>query len=106
MVPLYDNDFQAGITTILEAMAMGKAVIATKTAGQRDVIEDGVNGLYVPPGDAGALRSSIVRLLANPEEARHLGENARRLVIETMSLDRWVRRIREGIRAAATNRTR
>jgi glycosyltransferase involved in cell wall biosynthesis len=38
VVPLYENDFQAGVTTILEAMAVGKAVIVTQTSGQRDVI--------------------------------------------------------------------
>src|SRR5205823_26565 len=56
VVPLYENDFQAGITTILEGMAMGKAVITTSTTGQRDTIREGVNGLYTPPGDVGALR--------------------------------------------------
>lgn len=41
VVPIKETDFQAGVTTILEAMAMGKAVIATRTTGQTDVITDG-----------------------------------------------------------------
>ena len=69
VVALYETDFQAGVTTILEAMAMGKAVIASRTRGQRDVIEDGVTGIYVPPGDSAALRKAIVDLLASPERA-------------------------------------
>ncbi len=93
VVPLYENDFQAGITTILEAMAMGKAVITTRTTGQVDTIRDGVNGLYVPPGDAGALRRALTRLLDNPEETARLGAAARRDLETALTLDHWVERI-------------
>jgi glycosyltransferase involved in cell wall biosynthesis len=93
VVPLYENDFQAGVTTILEAMSMGKAVIATRTTGQRDVIDDGRNGIYVPPGDPRALRAAIERLMADPEEAARLGANARRTVEERMTLEQWTERI-------------
>jgi glycosyltransferase involved in cell wall biosynthesis len=104
VVPLYDTDFQAGVTTMLEAMAMGKAVIVTRTAGQRDVIEHGINGLYVPPGDPEALRSGILNLLAHPEEAARLGMNARMTIESTMSLDLWVDRISAVVRAVASGR--
>ncbi len=93
VVPLYDNDFQAGVTTLLEAMAMGKAVIVTQTRGQRDVIQHGVNGIYVPPGDPNAMRSAIISLLACPEQAAELGSNARRTIESEMSLDLWADRI-------------
>ena len=93
VVALYETDFQAGVTTILEAMAMGKAVIVSRTAGQRDVIQDGVNGIYVPPGDVRALRQAIVGLLASPQRAAELGANARRTIEREMSLDLWVERI-------------
>jgi len=105
VVPLYDNDFQAGVTTMLEAMAMGKAVIVTKTFGQRDVIRDGVDGLYVPPGDSVALRQAIVRLMEHPDEAARLGANARRTIESTMSLDRWVERIAGVVRAVGARRS-
>ncbi|HLK56691.1 MAG TPA: glycosyltransferase family 4 protein [Chthonomonadaceae bacterium] len=93
VVPLYETDFQAGITTILEGMAMGKPVIATRTTGQGDTVCDGVNGLTVPPGDAPALRQAILRMLANPEEAACLGAQARRELVENYTLDHWVERI-------------
>jgi glycosyltransferase involved in cell wall biosynthesis len=93
VVPLYDNDFQAGVTTLLEAMAMGKAVIVTQTVGQRDVIEHGVNGIYVPPGDPRALRAAMLELLACPEKAEELGAKARRTIETDMSLDLWAERI-------------
>jgi len=106
VVALYETDFQAGITTILEAMAMGKAVIASRTKGQRDVIQDGVNGIYVPPGDVQALRRAIVDLLADPERAARLGARARQMIESRMSLDIWADRIAEVIRDTARRRLR
>jgi glycosyltransferase involved in cell wall biosynthesis len=102
VVPLYETDFQAGVTTILEAMAMGKAVIASSTRGQRDVIQDGVNGLYVPPGDVAALRAAITNLLASPERAAQLGANARRTMETEMSLDLWADRIAKVVRQSVS----
>lgn len=82
VMPLQESDFQAGITTILEAMAMERPVICTATEGQTDVVVDGVNGRMVPPGDADALRQAIVDVLENPELAAEMGKNGRRLVLE------------------------
>src|SRR5581483_62511 len=93
VVPLYENDFQAGITTILEGMAMGKAIVTTRTTGQVDTIREGVNGLYVPPGDVAALRKALTHLLDHPEEAARLGAQARHDLESAMTLDHWVERI-------------
>jgi glycosyltransferase involved in cell wall biosynthesis len=82
VVPLVEIDFQAGITTILEAMSMERAVICTRTSGQTDTIIDGSTGVYVPPGDAVALRAAIRRLLDDPAEVERLGGNARQWVVE------------------------
>lgn len=82
VVPLQDVDFQAGITTILEGMAMGKAVICSRTRGQTDTIVDECSGVYVPPGDVMALRAAIERLLDRPELAAGLGAAGRRWVVE------------------------
>ncbi len=90
VMPLDNVNFQAGVTAILEAMAMGKAVICSRTLGQTDVIVEGKTGLYVPPGDPEALRSAIEHLLNNPDEARRMGEAGRRCVEELMSLDVYV----------------
>lgn len=93
VVPLKETDFQAGVTTILEAMAMGKAVIATRTTGQTDVIVDGENGLSVAPGDAAGWRAAITRLRDDAALREHLGQNARRWVEENATLDLWAKRI-------------
>jgi glycosyltransferase involved in cell wall biosynthesis len=101
VVPLLPNDFQAGVTTLLEAMAMEKAVVVSATAGQRDIIVDGETGLLVPPGDGHALRSALERLLADPAECRRLGRNARQAVEDQFSLDRYVDALAANLRAAA-----
>lgn len=90
IMPLEEVNFQAGITAILECMAMGRAVVCSRVAGQTDVVVDGQNGRYVPPKDPIALRAEIQRLLSQPEEAVRLGENGRLLVEGHMNLDRYV----------------
>jgi glycosyltransferase involved in cell wall biosynthesis len=98
VVPLFQNDFQAGVTTILEAMAMGKAVIVTSTIGQTDVITHEENGLYVAPGDVAGLAAAIERLRHDSELRDRLGRSARRWVEEHATLDRWVADIVAGLR--------
>ncbi len=99
VVPILQNHYQTGIATILEMMSMGKCVIATRTHGQTDTIVDGETGVYVPPGDARALRSAIERMLADPEGARRMGEAARRFVEANAGLDLFVERLAEAVRA-------
>ena len=106
VVPLYENDFQAGITTILEGMAMGKAIVTTSTTGQKDAIRQGENGLYVAPGDVEGWRAAITRLLDCPEDARRMGEQARRDIETSLSLEHWVARIAAIIRHLHTQRAR
>jgi glycosyltransferase involved in cell wall biosynthesis len=53
---------------ILEAMAAGRPVVATAVGGSGEIIEDGVNGLLVPPGEPLALQQALLRMLNNPTE--------------------------------------
>jgi glycosyltransferase involved in cell wall biosynthesis len=80
VVPLLPSDSDNGITTCLEAMAMGKALICTETAGQVGVLEAGVNSIRVPPGDEIALRCAIERLWTDPDLCSRLGAAGRALV--------------------------
>lgn len=93
VVPILQNEYQTGIATILEMMAMGKCVIATRTRGQTDTIVDGETGVYVPPSDPLALRATIERLLDAPAEAARIGRAARKFVEEHAGLDRFVERL-------------
>lgn len=99
VVPIKQNHYQTGIATILEMMAMGKCVIASRTHGQTDTIEDGVTGVYVPPGDAQALRRAIQDLLADPAKVAKLGAAARRFMEEKAGLNLFVARVAQAIRA-------
>ena len=134
VVPLEDVDFQAGVTTILEAMSMGKPVIVTHTAGQTDVVEDrrsltrgaqprqrpaglmkrvaesaGVQiqptGFYVPPSDPGALRRAIEYLLDRPDERARLGAAGRQTVERLASLEMYVARLRDLVNDSIAERS-
>jgi glycosyltransferase involved in cell wall biosynthesis len=93
VLPLLATDFQAGVTALLEAMAMGKAVIATSNSSVREVVVDGETGVLVPPGDPAAMRAAIVRLLADPGERARLGRNARDAVEVRHGLDDYASRL-------------
>ena len=99
VVPLRQTEFQAGVTTILEAMAMSRAVVCTKTSGQSDVIVHGKTGLYVDPGDAPALRDAIRLLLDDPSEASRLGEAGRAWVVANADVSRYADRLSAAVLA-------
>lgn len=67
-----------GQQTYLNAMAMGKPVIVADDCGADEYIQNGVDGLVVPPARSAALREAIRGVLENDAWARRLGENARR----------------------------
>lgn len=101
IVPLHPTDTDNGATTIEEAMAMGKAVICSRTAGQVDLVRDGETGLYVPPGDPAALREAILYLWTRPAEAERMGRNARAAAEERHSLDRFVADVKRAVEETA-----
>ena len=67
---------------VIEAMALGKPVVAGNAAGPTEVITEGVNGLLTPYGDAAALAAAILRYLDDPEFARRTGEAAKLRALE------------------------
>jgi glycosyltransferase involved in cell wall biosynthesis len=82
VMPLHEVDFQAGITAILEAMAMERPVVVTRTTGQTDTVVDGATGRYVAPGDADQLRCVIGELLGEPSAVAEMGVRARQWCLE------------------------
>ncbi len=67
---------------ILEAMAMELPVVSTWHSGIPEVIEDGKNGLLVPPGDPSALADALAELLTHREAAQQMGCEGRRTVVD------------------------
>ena len=80
--------------TALEAMSMGKPVIASAVGEILHVIQDGRTGLLVPAGDVEALATRIADLLLSPGRMRKLGEDARAYVVEKFPLAPMVKATR------------
>ena len=74
---------------------MGKPVICSRTKGQIGIIQDGVNGFFVPQGDPQALREKIVELWNNPEQCKQMGLRGRRFIEAEHNMEQFVERIKE-----------
>ena len=101
VIPQHPSTNPTGVTSILEAMAMAKPVIASDIGTTRDVIIHEVNGLIVPPGDTAALRQAITRLMHNPELRHRLGQAARAAIDGPLSYDRHTARFAAALRRIA-----
>ena len=69
-------------TVAMEAMVVGKPVIATRSGGLSDIVVDGETGFLVPPGDHQALREAIRCLLDDPAQRERMGKMAKQRVVE------------------------
>ncbi len=87
----------------IEALAAGRPVIASATGGVGDWLEDGVSGLYVKPGDAGALARALNELLADPARQQTMGAAGRSMVAERFSPKRHVAALLEAYGAARSS---
>jgi glycosyltransferase involved in cell wall biosynthesis len=87
--------------TVLEALASGRAVVASRVAGIPDVVQDGVSGLLVPAGDAEALAVALRRLAGDPAERERLGREARAQAIQRHGWDAAARSFEECYAQAA-----
>ncbi len=94
VVSLLPTDSDNGLTTILESMSMGKPVICSKTEGQIDIIQDGVTGIYVPQGDANALRDAILMLWNDPQKCATMGLAARKFIVEKHNVEQFVEAVK------------
>ena len=86
---------------LLEAAAAGTPVVSTKVTGVVDIIEDGLTGLLVPPGDAPALARAVGRLLDEPETAARMARAAQHLVREQFDNSVYLARLGEMIESMA-----
>jgi glycosyltransferase involved in cell wall biosynthesis len=84
---------------LLEAMALGKPVIASAAAGNRDLIKDKVDGRLVEPLDPAAWRRTVQELLESPATAQRLGAAARETARRTYAIEHTIERTAELYRA-------
>lgn len=77
---------------ILESMAAGKPVVATRVGGNPELVTEGVTGLLAPPADPDALADAILSLLRDPDAARAMGSAARERVVREFTVAAMVQK--------------
>ncbi len=100
VIPLQDRNISIGQSVILQAMALGKAVIATETAGTVDYIRNMETGILVPPGDVSAMKHAL-SLIESADLRKRLGESARSQVVAAHLPHHYSENVRSVLSAAA-----
>jgi glycosyltransferase involved in cell wall biosynthesis len=86
-IALLSSDYEGTPLSVIEYMAAGKPVVATRVGGVPDLVEDGVHGLLVAPRDTEALARAVVRLLRDPSLRARMGVAARARQQREFSID-------------------
>jgi glycosyltransferase involved in cell wall biosynthesis len=76
----------------VEAMMRGTAVVASRVGGLKEIVEDGVSGILVPPGDIGALTAALASLFRQREVAERMGKRGRERALSQFGEERFVDR--------------
>jgi glycosyltransferase involved in cell wall biosynthesis len=89
---------------VVEALASGRPVVATRVGGIPEYVEDGISGVLVEPRSAEQIALAVNKLLATPELAEGIGRAGRRLAVSNFTIERWVSETLEiyGIRSLST----
>lgn len=90
--------------TNVEAMSFGLPVITSTAGPAREIVDPGVHGLLVAPGDVAALRDALLRLATGPDEARQMGAAARGRFLDKFTLERFRKRLGRFYRDALERR--
>ncbi|MFP5272990.1 glycosyltransferase family 4 protein [Coleofasciculus sp.] len=91
----HQSDFYFSPLKVYEYMAAGLPVVASRIGQLRELIEDEINGLLCPPGDAVALAATLERLYHNPELGKQLGKAARQTIQHHHTWDAIAKRLLE-----------
>ena len=73
---------------LMEAMAAGRPVVATRTGGTPEIVVDGETGLLVDPADADGTSRAVISLLGDEKRRRRFGESGRRRVEREFTIER------------------
>lgn len=93
VIPLEPHVYSSGQVVILEAMALGKPVIATRVTGSEDYVDDGVDGILVEPGSVEQLRVALARVMESTSWRQTLGEAALQRVLRQHTLEGYASRV-------------
>jgi glycosyltransferase involved in cell wall biosynthesis len=89
------SNFEGSPLTILEYMDAGLPVVSTRVGGVPDLVEDGVTGLLVDPGDPAALAGALAELLGDRERRTEMGLKGRKRRRSEFDIDVMVERIEQ-----------
>jgi len=103
LVVLATTTHEAFGRVVVEAMASGVPVIATKVGGVVDIIEDGKDGILVPPADAKSIADAVMRIFNDPQLAGSLAEAAYAKVKEKYNVELMVKNTLDVYRQALSN---
>jgi len=98
---ILSSNHESSARVLTEALLAGTPVLTTNTAGARDVVEDGVSGRIVPPGDSAALANTLRELCDGADCLEGMGERGRRAMLARVSRENVVSGLRE-VYAVAT----
>ncbi len=87
---------------LYEAMAAGKAIVASRDGQIADVLQHGYNGLLVEPGDCTALAEAVLWLLNHPDERQAFGKRVRQQAVERHSWVHYIEQVEEAYNAVLT----
>lgn len=85
-VPTRSGSREGIPVALMEAMSAAVPVVASDISGIPELVDDGVSGVLVPPGDPGAIGNALLRLHADPAERRRMGEAGREKVLREFDL--------------------
>ena len=91
--PPMDRDLWLSPLKLFEYMASGTAVVASAVGQLTEIIQDGINGLLVPPGDASAMTAALKRLIEEPSLRSRLSQHAREDAVSDYSWEGYILRL-------------
>jgi len=103
LVVLATTTHEAFGRVVVEAMAAGVPVVATKVGGVVDIIEDGKNGILVPPADSKSMADAVMRIFNDPQSAKAMAEDAYAKVKERYNVELMVKSTLDVYRQALSN---
>lgn len=93
VVSLFKGDASSGVTTLMEAMACGRPVIATRTRGLEDYLQTPGTVISIAPGDLNALKAAIAYLLTHPQEAEEQAKRAYEMIAADHNNEQYVEKL-------------
>jgi glycosyltransferase involved in cell wall biosynthesis len=88
-------ELEPGSRVLIEALATGTPLVASKAGGILDIAEDGAHALLIPPGDVPGIAQAVERLITDPELAQRLAKAGRGRVLECCTVERYAGAVQE-----------